>query len=247
MWPNALYNSTSWFRPYPRPEDTFAVDVAEHSKFLLPCAAVDLAQLSSSLTGVIHFIQPVEPFDNVLGEGGDEFFNYYCRHNWVAYQYRSNGKCSLYCDFGFFELHRLERHKTRTPAHTARLDSILKHYEDVHAGFNESRDYFNRHGALFSPPTEPPTPDLRKLELLMAFGGPSEEHSCNWAALSENLPLNEHVGNSLPLTPDGREFIFVGELTSFHYVWSKRYALGCELLLFYDPETQTALTTFDWS
>ncbi|MEZ6124962.1 MAG: hypothetical protein R3C49_17595 [Planctomycetaceae bacterium] len=208
---------------------------------------MDLAELSPQLTGTIHFIQPVEPFDNVFGDGGDDFFNYYCRHNWIAYQYLENGRCSLGCDFRFFELARLESQHPESFGDAARLDAILKHYEDVHSGFRESRDYFFHHGCLYSRPEAAPTPDLRKLELLMALGGPSEEHSCNWAALSQTVPLNEDPGNSLPLTPDGREFIFVGELVSFHYVWSRHYALGCNLLLFYDPMTRTALTTFDWS
>jgi len=84
--------------------------------------------------------------------------------------------------------------------------------------------------------------------MLAALGGDSEAHSCNWSACSSDMPLVRHSDDhSVPQTEDGREFIYVGELCSGNYIRANRYVLGCELLLFYDPQTQTAITTFDWS
>lgn len=246
MNPNAIYTATDFFEPFPSADDTFAVDVEMHSRFLLPLAKLHLSRLSSDLDGVIHFVQPVEPYDGVVGDDSQGIFNHYCRLNWVGLQYVDN-QCKLLCDFNFFQLANLQSKASLSKRQQQALDALREHYDDVHAGFNSAKEHFALYGALHSQRAKPPHKDSERLELLKSVGGQSEEHSCNWAAL-DDMPLSRHSDyHSVPQTEDGRDFIFVGELRTSHYVWSKRWALGCELLLFYDPVTRVLLTTFDWS
>ena len=246
MNPNAIYTATEFFQPFPTAEDTFAADVKKHSRFLLPLAKLDLSRLSSNLDGMIHFVQPVEPYDGVVGDNCKEYFNHYCRLNWVGFQYIEN-QCKLLTDFNFFQLGNLQSKASLSKRQQQTHDALCEHYDDVHDGFNSAKQHFAQHGALHRPRAKAPYKDSDRLELLKSVGGQSEEHSCNWAAL-DGMPLSRHSDyHSVPQTEDGRDFIFVGELRTSHYVWSKRWALGCELLLFFDPVTRISLTTFDWS
>lgn len=246
MQQDALFTATDFFRPFPPAEEVFSEDVTRHARFLLPIASLDLAKVAPELSGVVHFIQPVEPYDGVVGEGGDDYFDHLCRENWVGFQYDGN-KCRLACDFRFFELARLESLPSRSQRQTELLDRYLHHYEDVHFGYEQARQHFLTHGALHPREEAPPFSEADRLELLKSLGGQSEQYSCNWAAV-DDMPLTRHSDyHSVPRTADGRDFIFAGELSTPHYVWSRNYALGCELLLFYDPVSRVSLSTFDWS
>ncbi|MCA9112997.1 MAG: hypothetical protein KDA52_23790 [Planctomycetaceae bacterium] len=245
-WKSALFTAMDYFQPFPEPEETFADDVDRHARFLLPLAGVNLSQLSPELSGTVHFIQPVEPYDGVVGDGGNEFFNHLCRENWVGFQYEGN-KCRLACDFRFFKLARLESLEPQSDREKSTFASLTKHYDDVHSGFSSAKTHYSRHKALHSWKAKEPFSDDDQLPLLKSLGGDSEQYSCNWAAV-DDMPLtrisDEHT---VPRTEDGRDFLFVGELRTSHYIWSNRFALCCELLLFYDPVSRVTLTTFDWS
>jgi hypothetical protein len=204
------------------------------------------SQLSPDLDGTIHFIQPVEPYDGVVGEDCDAFFNYYCRQNWFGLRY-NGGKCSLTCDFRFFKLANLEATASLTPRQQRQLSGLREHYQTVHAGFDAAKRHFALHGALYNRYASPPYEESDRLELLKCLGGQSEQFSCNWAQLND-MPLTRlSPEHSVPQSPDGRDFIFVGELRSFHYLCGPGSALCCDLLLFYDPVSQISLATFEWS
>lgn len=244
---DALYTSSEFFHPFPDAGDVFALNVEEHAKYLLPLATIDLSAMSPSLDGKIHFIQTVEPIDGVVGEGGNDFFTHTCRENWIGYRYQS-GKCHLACDFQIFHYNRLQR-ITSPSTRESELQAIYaSHYDDVHAGFARAKAHFHEHRSLHPMTYKPPFTDSQRLPMLAAFGGDSEAHSCNWTASCFGMPLVRHSDNhSAPQTEDGRDFLYIGELCSGNYIWANTYVLGCELLLFYDPRTETSVTTFDWS
>ena len=247
---NSMFEATEMFHPFPDPADVFAADIDLHSKHLLPLATLNLKRLDSSLNGVVHFIQPVEPDDGMVGDGGDPFFTSNCRQNWVGYQYESN-RCRLLTDFRFFNLSRLESaDKASIDPHA--LKSLSNHYDDVRVGFERARAHFERYGALHMPGKLPPFDARDRLALVDCIGGPCPggnwEHTDTPLLPGIRADANGELRcNLLPLTDDGRPFLFVGQLSSSTYVWSEQHALCCDLLLFYDPQSRISLTTFDWS
>lgn len=234
-----LYGATDYFTPFPDPKAVFSRDVKSHCQYLLPLATIDLSVIDPILKGKVHFIQPIEPWAGVVGEGGDEFFTYYCRENYVGYTYDESGLCQLGTDFGFFELARSSN------------EQLSKHYENVRMGFEKAHDCYRRNGWVCYEQDEP-AKSREHFELISEIGPPSEggnwpetvEFPMHWGTLQINGEETDHI---VPLTEDGRSFLYVGTLSAFCWLLPETSALGCDLLLFYDPVTRTALTTFDWS
>ncbi len=244
----SIYEESDDFYPFPDPEDVFASEVELHSNHLLPIAAVDLSSIDKRLDGLVHFIQPFEPCDGVVGEGGEAYFTNTCRQNFVGYQYDSD-RCRLMADFRYFELSRLRTvgGSNVQPA----LKCLSDHYADVRSGFERARSHYQRYRALHAPQKDPPFD--KKHRIALAYIGGSCKGG-NWE--DTEFPLLPGVSTDsegkrryriLPLTDDGRPFMFIGQLASSAFIWSQRFALCCDLLLFYDPEKRVALTTFDWS
>ena len=217
-----LTEATDYFQPFPDPEDVFAENVAEHARYLLPLATVDLAHFHPAFDQRVHFLLPKEPECGVVGEGADEHFTYLCRANYLGFQY-SGDQCRLLADFQYFDL-------ARDPSSQV----LLEHYKKVEAGYGNARECFAKHATLQSETSGP-------LRLADQLGG--EPAWGNWAE-SGDFPLLR-ANSPLPLTSDGRAYMYVGTICASNYVWDA--SLDCDLLLFYDPQTQTTLTTFDWS
>lgn len=242
-----IFEGSDEFRPFPEPAAVFADSIELHAKYLLPLASINLSRIDPALDGLVHFLQPIEPYDEVVGAGADAYFSRTCRCNFVGFQYEAN-QCRLMADFDFFELHRLEK---TDGADAPSRQFLLSHYENVRRGFARARSHYEEYGALHAG-GEQPTAATDRLALLDAVGGPSR--GGNW--VSTELPLLPGVAEDkngelryhiVPLTDDGRPYLFVGRLSVPNYVWADDWALSCELLLFYDPETRVSLTTFDWT
>lgn len=241
MTRTSLFEANDFFTPFPDPTTVFNRDIEQHCKYLLPLATIDLSHINSQLRGRVHFIQPIEPRDGVVGEGGDAHFTYSCRENYIGYKYDDSGRCELATSFDYFAF-------ARSPDH----QSLADHYENVRSGFARAREHFKEHGGLHGRYGEPPYKPADRVELIRKIGPPSE--GGNWPETVDfpmdwgTMPIDdEEVDHVVPLTEDGRPFVFVGQLATYNWVLTKRPALGCDLLLFHDPETRTSLTTFDWS
>ncbi len=234
MMPLTIFEASEDFCAFPQPEDVFAERVAEHAELLLPLATVDLALVDPELEGTVHFILPIEPDEGCVGEGGDAAFNSLCRENWLGYRY-SGGRCVVATGFDFFLLPRLRGASTR-------LADLNAHYAETRAGFARQRAEFQERGALYHPGLEP---SAENRVALAALGGHAP--GGNWTVT--DFPLVRTTGGAadraspLPLTEDGRAFRYIGAVDAYRYALTH----DCALLLFFDPETRTALTTFDWS
>lgn len=249
-----LYGATDYFRPFPAPEDVFAADVAEHCRYLLPVASVNLAHLRSDWQGWAHLVAPIEPFDGLVGEGTEAFHNYLCRENWVGYKIL-DGKYQLACDFRYFlKAHSEASENAILPDRRSELES---HYREVMECFSVRKRQFHENQCLRLPGArkdkqgkfrEPP------LELVELGGVPG---GCNWAGLGGmRLAFSPYTDKSgyedrvaVPKTEDGRDFCFIVEFDLLNYLQASTDTLidGCHVLLFLDPVDQVALTTFDWS
>lgn len=87
---------------FPEPSDVFSSKIDEHREFLLPLATLDLSMINKSWSGDIHFVQPIEPWDGVVGEDTTPHHNYYCRQNWLGYKL-VDGRFELLADVLFFQ------------------------------------------------------------------------------------------------------------------------------------------------
>lgn len=226
-----LHAKTSFFEPFPDPNAVFSQEPATHCRYILPLATVDVGQIEAEVPHRVHFLMPIEPADGVIGEKRETYHNYLCRVNYVGYQY-SDGKCQLATSFDYFQLSEV-RSDSGPANDTERY--LMDHYERVRNGFLSAREEFRQHGMLRQAGTERP---VRMAEQVggRCTGG-------NWAE-SGDFPLLRGA-LTLPLTQDGRAFIFIGAVDVSSYI--RVTGFDCDLLLFYDPATGQSLTTFDWT
>jgi hypothetical protein len=240
------------FTLFPDPASVFAQEVSLHAQCLLPLASIDLTVIDAALTGTVHFITPIEPHDGVVGEDADEYFTYLTRENFVGYKYAGN-RCVLDGDFNYFEHRRLSVLEL-SPKQTRVKKLLDDHYFAVRLGHERARKHALQYGMLHVQDAGPPFGQDDQLQIALRLGGNAT--AGNWCSSPEAFPIDygrterDDGGfdfDVAPLTADGRRFVFVGDVPVATYNWNDTCALCCNLLLFYDPHTQTALTTFDWS
>ena len=254
-----LYTGTKYFRPFPEPEDVFAGDVAQHAELLLPLASVDLSHLSADWSGWLHFVAPIEPEEGVVGHEAEPHHNYLCRENWVGYRIH-NGRYELATDFRFFRRVRLKEHVQPNADPGDAAASLAIHYADIKTGFEAQKVHLREHGYLHHAWAKPGFfgryKKADRSPLVQELGGVSREG--NWANMGD-FPLGspgswvDAEGTDwklvCPLTTDGRFFTYIGMVSINEYVRPNADFTGmdADLLLFYDPVGQIALTTFDFS
>ena len=76
-----LHEATDYFKPFPKAEEVFGDDLESHSKYLLPLATVSLEHINPAWSGPIHFVQPIEPYDGVVGEDTPSHHGPLCAEN----------------------------------------------------------------------------------------------------------------------------------------------------------------------
>ena len=254
-----IFTATDYFHPFPRPEDVFADNVEQH-----PLTS-RLPGTQSHLTGLarVQFLIPIEPIPGFGGLGDDSasYHNYLCRPNWVAYEYHGNG-CRLACDFRFFHKEYFKHHPTEDDIQKEEIAETPEHYAETRRNFEATEQHFREYGWVCSDAlncdgspygTElPAEEDWGRASLVCRIGGKS--FYGNWSFASE-FPCSQYpdkyqdddgtieCDRVLPQTEDGRDFHFIGELEMWNYIG---YTNGV-VVLFYDPQTQIALSGFDWT
>jgi len=235
-----LYRNTEYFKAFPNPEGVFEQDrLAQHIDHLLPLATVDLQRINPAWKGDIHFVAPIEPYDGVVGECTEAHHSYLCRENWVGYNI-VDGKYSLASDFKFFD-----------------ASNLTDHYHHTRENFTKRARQFEQLGCLFHANSDGGASNnpADKLALVYDLGGESTDG--NWANMGlfpishERKHSDPEYGSSpLPLTEDGRLFSYIGSMSIYNYVAATcdfGWTHCADLVLFYDPQDNIALTTFDWS
>ena len=254
----ALYAATKFFHPFPNPESVFANRVDEHAQYLLPIATVALGHLRPEWSGEIHFVVPIEPADGwgLLGENSAPYHNYLCRQNWVGYRV-IEGKYELACDFRYFHLAYYLSHPPQEKSVQEEFAYLPKYYQATRTRYESIRSHFQRHGWLSADPDGQAArlgySDTLKSALVRNLGGFSSDG--NWSN-TRDFPISRYPeptdattdqtvewNRALPQTHDGRDFCFIGEVELWNYIG----ASSGILVLFYDPVSQTVLTTIDWS
>src|SRR4028119_35272 len=231
-----------YLKVYPADEQVFAEPVARYARHILPLVSIDLSAVNPSWQGWVHLVNTVEPEDEIVGKATQPFHNYYLRENWIGFHLNHEGRYELLGDFRYFYL---ENPPGTLPEHYAgHRQELEEHYDEQHAGFAEARARFDQYGVFYSQNLIRLNPnlDLSKeapSRLLEQLGG--GVGAGNWA---DGFPLDESdPDNVRPLTPEGVPFHFIASVPGWDYC-----ASGADsILLFYEPDSRTALLTFDWS
>ncbi|QDV19634.1 hypothetical protein Pan153_43000 [Gimesia panareensis] len=250
-----LFHNQDDFQAFPDPKTVFASDTKRYLEFLLPLATISLSRINQDWRGKIHFVLPMEPFggekSGVVGSETEKYHTYLCRPNWIGYHINDQGQYTLAADFHYFLNEDLD-HRDDVSLSEEALQELKEVYALKRKSYTKNKKHFQEFGALhqsFARRRNGKYSDDSRLELTQKLGGfPGWG---NWASATE-FPLTkvecvdeegDPCTSPLPVAEDGSRFEFIGSIPAYSYVDEH----PCNLLLFYHPEQQLALTTFDWS
>ncbi|MDD7985461.1 hypothetical protein PQO01_20790 [Lentisphaera marina] len=235
-------------RIYPSPEDVFLSDIETHKKYLLPCSLLYLPSLDNSLDGYLPIIIPIEPEWGCVGYLTNDYHNYYSRENWIGYKIK-NGKCSFIGDFKFFHQSAFENKPSLTEDEHSLLEGAITGHPIILNSYNLQKKRLTQLNFLSKILNKQNNPILfsRELDDNSSLG--------NWAQvempLSESAYIDSHGDRSykrVPITQSGKEFIYIGTVETNNYVaLSDDMYYGTQMLIFYQPEEELMLTTFEYS
>ncbi|UJP40343.1 hypothetical protein [Cellulomonas palmilytica] len=246
---------------FPRPEDVFVLDQADLARYIHPLVTVDLSLVDPSWAGQVHLVSPVEPYEGLVGED-DEHWTDLVRENVIAFRVEGDGRYRFLADTAYFRLAALEADPAVTgfpdrgaPSrdelreyHRARtrheeLTELRAHYDEQRATYEQARAHFAEHGALCMVPLREPH-EHYPVPVLDQLGGEAPEG--NWV-VPDGITVEEHETEdgtvAWPVDPQGRRFHHVASVAGYHY----RRSGADSVLLFFEPESRTALLTFDWT
>jgi hypothetical protein len=209
-----------WMRPFPALEDVFETVTDDIRELYLPIISIEARNVDPSWTGLLHVVMPVEPCEGGLGEySSEQYENHYCRHNLIGFQRTAIGRYAPLADPLFFAINCARKNRgafLRGEANARTEMHYLKQfYAQVHDSFAKARAKFSETGQLLTV--------LDKPEVwFWQLGGQASP-----------LALQEFPANQ-PLTPDGRQFRFVGCLNAHAF---RRHAAD-GYFMFYDPESE---------
>ena len=230
-----------YLKIYPNPEDVFAEPVERYAKHLFPLLSIDLSVINSDWEGWVHLVDTVEPEDEVVGKSTQPFHNYYLRENWVGFRLNDAGRYELLGDFRYFLLENPPG--TLPEGYPGEREEMEAHYQRQHEAMREARARFAEHGVLYSQLYYGDEPrdysEEQPCDLVEQIGGGLSEG--NW---SDGFPLDESDWkNFRPVMPDGTPFHFIAYASGLEYCGEN----STNILLFFEPQSRTALLTFDWT
>jgi hypothetical protein len=225
----------------PDPAEVFDPEQPWLGRVLHPLVSVDLAAVDPGLSGRIHLLSPVEPESGLLGEETTRHHDDQVTENWISFHVDGDGRYRFLGDRRFFEIEDQEA-RGRVSA------SLAATYAQAQEQLAGTRVRYARLGALVwgDPADWTRQRDGASTDnaLVDQLGG--EPGHGNWTAFEP--PAAFVLDQDDPVTPtlrlaDGRPFRFVAATAG--YPWRAQGADA--ILLFFEPETRTAVLTFDWS
>lgn len=219
-----------WMHPFPEPEQVFAGDIAAHRRVLQPLLSIDASIVDPAWSGRLHFVTPIEPDEGLLGDGTEDVHSGYCRTNWIGFRV-AGSRYQFLGDWKYFKINRPDLRDR---------DWHEKGYAEKEASYRETKQVYEETGRL-----RPPSNRALDVAWFEQIGGAANYG--NWSNADE-FPIDEEEDDegdlfAHPLTLDGRRFRFVGSLEGYSY----RENSADSILLFFDPETSTAVLTFDYT
>jgi hypothetical protein len=222
-----IMTATPFIKPFPPFEEVFGEPMALHRKHFLPLISVDTSAVFKDLSLWLHFVTPIEPLLELdIGYFTKEHHDFYNQQGQFAFSLRG-GKYSFTGDPNYFAYESGAIFK----AFPDKEQEIHKDYRVRISSYESNRSGYEKYGRIpwsSYPPLDPGTINCSG-PLITQLGG--EPELGNW----------EDVG--MPLNHSGKAFRYIGEVQGFSYCEGGIQAL----LLFYDPEEQTALFRTDYT
>jgi hypothetical protein len=233
---------------FPPPREVFADPVELYARHIIPLLSISLAKVNPAWKGLIHLVCPLEPSEGYLGDHTSEFHNDYLRPNWIGFKLNADNKYELLGDLRFFLLENLNAELLSTDSRNYLTGHYRSQTESYALAKHCVKQYGNlRHSlTLFSTSNQviisKDTPLVEGRNLLDRLGGNAPDG--NWVENSEGVTVNgKNTDDIYPVTPDGKRFYFIACVPGYHYLYS-----GADsILLFFEPESRTALLTFDYT
>ena len=239
-----FFTAQPGFIPFPAATEVFTEQAEQYAEQFIPLASVQLEQFFDNLTGTVHFLLPTSiSVDEQTQQIHQLAQDSYSKHDyWLACQVVDG------------------RYQMRLPLH-AEYALSQPRFQPLATALQQRRARLLTTGALHHPWAKANEAGHfnadDRVELISQLAG-----HCffgNWSSCS-SLPIKEcgsaidedgdEMPIELPLTEDGRPFVFIGRINTYHYVHHTPDDICLvegDTLLFYDPHSRMALTTFEFS
>ncbi len=224
-----------WLIPFPEPAVVFAEPADRYARLLSPLVSIDLAAVRPEWHGWAHLVSPIEPTEGCLGDGTEAHHSYYARANWLGLRLDDDDHYHLLADWRYFQ--------AESDDATVRDDpELVDWYRRQQDSYDAARALFRRHGRLL----DPRHPDAGSYPFLAQVGGTAGPGG-NWAQF-DDFPLRrtdsaDGEPAAVPIAENGDLFHFVAAVPG----WNYRDSGAGWILMFFEPNSRTALFTFDWS
>jgi hypothetical protein len=230
-------------QPFPDPVLVFNEPVARHRKYLQPLLSIDLQLCNPSWQGLVHMLNPIEPYDGYLAERTIAAHTEFCRTNWLGCKLDTQSRYTLLADFDYFELDSLLV-DTSADARDYALE-LAEQYAQAEKSFAGFVDRYRQFGGLYEGKRfklAEKDPHASQYPWLSALGGKAPDG--NWADGSDVMRVAKDKKRGLvPVVGEVDDFHFIASAEGYHY---RRHSAD-EILLFYSPRARIVLQTFDWT
>lgn len=227
-----------FLKPFPVPEEVFVDPVERYARHLHPLVSIELSAAYPDLSGLIHLVSPIEPYEGYLGDSGEQAWGPYLQPNWIGFRLTQDHRFQLLGDFKFFAL---ENTGSPDPL-PGESRSLRKYYEEQHASFEAHKAEFHKTGQVcrVDGKYEP-----RPVAALTELGGVAETGNMTWqdvpnAAFTYQVVSVDGAFDNAPRALDGRLYRFIATVPGWHY----RESGADSILLYYDPVERIVLETF---
>jgi len=221
-----------FLKPFPAAEAVFVDPVARYERHLNPLVSVDLSAVDAGLTGWVHLVSPIEPYDGFLGDNGEEGWGPYLQPNWIGFRLTSDHRYELLGDFRFFAVENMEGAARYRGARAA----VAESYDGQHASFSAHKAAFRRTGQVCRIRS---AADPLPVAALSQLGGDAPIGNMRWSNVA-GAAFTYSDDDTAPKTRDGRLYRFIASVPGWHY----RDSGADEILLYYDPVERIVLETF---
>lgn len=224
-----------YFDMLPDNNMVFAPESAFLAKHLLPLLSIELSAVNSKWQGKIHLVNPIEPYECYIGSATTEYADEFANENWFIMQLNAQHQYEWLANKNYFQ----REHHDVEP-------ELKQHGQNMHADYLKLKQRYLDTGKIIS------TSDLEyendtPTTLLNQLGG--ETGAGNWTSpIEEHFELryiNQDTDDEEVHVYDreGQRYYFVAAVAGWEYCCH-----GADwILMFYQPETQRVLYTFDWS